>query len=102
MKNICRSKGGYMITEIHGRKYEFIFKDDCIELYELKLVTDSDSKLYNTEKRERVGFFSNLEAIYKSIVLRSLSKKNGRIKSFEDVLIIIKQTNEQFRSAMRL
>ena len=91
-----------MILEIQGRKYELVFKDDCIEFCEIKFVEDKDNPGKTKEKKGKAEYFTSLDTVYKRVLLMSLAKKNARIKSFDDVLDIISKTSEEFRKIMKL
>lgn len=91
-----------MILEITGRIYELIFKDDCIQFCEISYSKDKDNPEITKEKRTKAEYFTNLESVYKRILMMSLAKKNARIKTLEDILAVITRTNEEFRKLLKL
>lgn len=91
-----------MILDITGRRYELIFKDDCIQFCEITLIDDKDNPGHKKEKRSKPEYYTSLSSVYSRILLLSLSKKNNRIKDFEDMLRVIHDTNEEFRKLMKL
>ena len=79
--------------KINKREFILKFSDTSYDLYEKLIVKEGKAK--GTQREQLIGYFSELNNLYKQLVKFKLS--SSHIKSFEDMLKAINEVNEQLK-----
>lgn len=82
--------------KINKREFILKFSDSSYDLYE-KMIA-KEGKNIGKEREQLIGYFSDLNQLYKHLVKLKLSSSN--IKSFEDMLKAVNQMSEQLESLL--
>lgn len=75
-----------MEFKVRNKTFRVKFTTSSIDLYEVGMVSDKDSKNHGKETEILLGYFHSFDTIYEHICRNVLASKDKKIKTLDDLI----------------